>query len=128
MLSFDWRMEVKSDLFTVYSAKKFPGLAESTNLSRTVAEQGCRVRIRRDVPDEKKRREEWRLRRGVQKMSTAGKVARSSKNPIVSALALVAMAVMGEDRSIKIHKTSSTRVRATKDLRPRQIPFLMGSI
>jgi hypothetical protein len=47
--SFDWRMEVKSDLFTVYSAKKFPGLAESTNLSRTVAEQGCRVRIRRDV-------------------------------------------------------------------------------
>jgi hypothetical protein len=47
--SFDWRMEVKSDVFTVFSAKKFPGLAESTALSRTVAEQGCRVRIRRDV-------------------------------------------------------------------------------
>lgn len=47
--SFDWRMEVKSAEFTVYSAKKFPGLAESTTLSRTVAEQGCRVRIRRDV-------------------------------------------------------------------------------
>ncbi|KAE8449730.1 hypothetical protein EG329_007505 [Mollisiaceae sp. DMI_Dod_QoI] len=47
--SFDWRMEVKSHEFTVYSAKKFPGLAESTALSRTVAEQGCRVRIRRDV-------------------------------------------------------------------------------
>ncbi|CAL3966965.1 unnamed protein product [Diplocarpon coronariae] len=47
--SFDWRLEVKSDAFTVYSAKKFPGLAESTALSRTVAEQGCRVRIRRDV-------------------------------------------------------------------------------
>lgn len=47
--SFDWRMEVKSDKFTVYSAKKFPGLTESTALSRTVAEQGCRVRIRRDV-------------------------------------------------------------------------------
>lgn len=47
--SFDWRMEVKSAEFTVYSAKKFPGLAESTALSRTVAEQGCRVRIRRDV-------------------------------------------------------------------------------
>ena len=47
--SFDWRMEVKSCQFTVFSAKKFPGLAESTNLSRTVAEQGCRVRIRRDV-------------------------------------------------------------------------------
>ena len=47
--SFDWRMELKSDIFDVFSAKKFPGLAESTALSRTVAEQGCRVRIRRDV-------------------------------------------------------------------------------
>ncbi|KAK4226462.1 velvet factor-domain-containing protein [Podospora fimiseda] len=47
--SFDFRMEVKSQDFIVYSAKKFPGLAESTQLSRVVAEQGCRVRIRRDV-------------------------------------------------------------------------------
>lgn len=47
--SFDFRMEVKSVDFTVFSAKKFPGLKESTALSRTVAEQGCRVRIRRDV-------------------------------------------------------------------------------
>jgi len=44
-----WRLEVKSEPFTVFSAKKFPGLAESTVLSRVVAEQGCRVRIRRDV-------------------------------------------------------------------------------
>ncbi|KAI5800374.1 velvet factor-domain-containing protein [Peziza echinospora] len=43
------RVEVKSMPFTVFSAKKFPGLAESTALSRIVAEQGCRVRIRRDV-------------------------------------------------------------------------------
>ena len=47
--SFDWRVEVKSADFVVFSAKKFPGLAESTQLSRVVAEQGCRVRIRRDV-------------------------------------------------------------------------------
>ena len=47
--SFDYRLSVKSLPFTVFSAKKFPGLAESTMLSRTVAEQGCRVRIRRDV-------------------------------------------------------------------------------
>lgn len=46
--SFDFRMEVKSQDFVVYSAKKFPGLTESTALSRVVAEQGCRVRIRRD--------------------------------------------------------------------------------
>lgn len=44
-----FRLEVKSLPFNVYSAKKFPGLAESTSLSRIVAEQGCRVRIRRDV-------------------------------------------------------------------------------
>ncbi|KAI2634245.1 velvet factor-domain-containing protein [Hypomontagnella submonticulosa] len=43
------RMDLKSTDFIVYSAKKFPGLTESTSLSRTVAEQGCRVRIRRDV-------------------------------------------------------------------------------
>lgn len=43
------RMEVKSDVFRVFSAKRFPGLATSTVLSRTVAEQGCRVRIRRDA-------------------------------------------------------------------------------
>jgi len=43
------RMEVKSMPFIVFSAKKFPGLTESTSLSRMVAEQGCRVRIRRDV-------------------------------------------------------------------------------
>lgn len=44
-----FRLEVKSVPFAVFSAKKFPGLSESTPLSRTVAEQGCRVRIRRDV-------------------------------------------------------------------------------
>ena len=44
-----FRLEVKSIPFAVFSAKKFPGLSESTPLSRTVAEQGCRVRIRRDV-------------------------------------------------------------------------------
>lgn len=44
-----YRFEVKSVPFNVFSAKKFPGLTESTNISRIVAEQGCRVRIRRDV-------------------------------------------------------------------------------
>lgn len=44
-----YRLEVKSVPFSVFSAKRFPGLSESTNISRIVAEQGCRVRIRRDV-------------------------------------------------------------------------------
>jgi hypothetical protein len=48
------RMEVVSAPFQVFSAKKFPGLSESTELSRVVAEQGCRVRIRRDVRQRKR--------------------------------------------------------------------------
>ena len=47
--SIPWRLEVKSNPFQVYSAKKFPGLSESTEISRIVADQGCRVRIRRDI-------------------------------------------------------------------------------
>ena len=47
--SMAWRLEVKSTPFQVYSAKKFPGLSESTEISRIVADQGCRVRIRRDI-------------------------------------------------------------------------------
>jgi len=43
------RLEVKTVPFTVFSAKKFPGLTTSTPLSIQFAEQGCRVRIRRDV-------------------------------------------------------------------------------
>lgn len=74
------RLEVKSLPFTVFSAKKFPGLTESTSLSRMVAEQGCRVRIRRDV----------RMRRRDQKDSkdwddyedeTAAERARRTETP-----------------------------------------------
>ena len=45
----NYRLDVKSAPFVVYSAKKFPGLATSTTLCHVIAEQGCRVRIRRDV-------------------------------------------------------------------------------
>ena len=52
------RLEVKSIPFQVYSAKKFPGLATSTTLSKLVAEQGCRVRIRRDIRQRKRSRKQ----------------------------------------------------------------------
>lgn len=42
-------MSINSRVFDVYSAKRFPGLTESTALSRILAEQGSRIRIRRDV-------------------------------------------------------------------------------
>lgn len=43
------RGHIQSAPFQVFSAKKFPGLQPSTELSKLIAEQGCRVRIRRDV-------------------------------------------------------------------------------
>ncbi|KAL8286569.1 hypothetical protein RQP46_004586 [Phenoliferia psychrophenolica] len=40
---------ILTDTFTVYSSKKFPGMAQSTELSRQFAQQGLRLRIRRPV-------------------------------------------------------------------------------
>ncbi|EFY89394.1 VelB [Metarhizium acridum CQMa 102] len=37
-----------SDVFNVYSAKKFPGVCESTPLSKTFATQGIKIPIRKD--------------------------------------------------------------------------------
>ncbi|QIX01791.1 hypothetical protein AMS68_007308 [Peltaster fructicola] len=54
------RLDVRSSVFDVFSAKRFPGLSESTSLSRTFAEQGSRIRIRRDI----------RMRRGNNKPSS----------------------------------------------------------
>ena len=62
------RMDVVSTPFQVFSAKKFPGLQQSTSLSVMVAEQGCRVRIRRDT----------RQRKRPQKAEPEGDDARSS--------------------------------------------------
>jgi len=38
-----------SDSFQVYSAKKFPGVVESTPLSKAFASQGVKIPIRKDV-------------------------------------------------------------------------------
>ena len=43
------RSLVYSNPFTCFSAKKFPGLLESSTLSSAMADQGCKVRIRRDI-------------------------------------------------------------------------------
>ena len=37
-----------SDVFTVFSAKKFPGVVESTPLSKCFATQGIKIPIRKD--------------------------------------------------------------------------------
>jgi hypothetical protein len=60
----DWRMEIQTKPFIVFSAKKFPGLMESTTLSKMVADQGCRVRIRRDVRMRKREPKQDYDRRG----------------------------------------------------------------
>lgn len=38
-----------SEVFHVYSAKKFPGVCESTPLSKTFATQGIKIPIRKDA-------------------------------------------------------------------------------
>jgi len=38
-----------SEMFQVYSAKKFPGVIESTPLSKAFASQGIKIPIRKDV-------------------------------------------------------------------------------
>lgn len=81
------RLEVKSVPFQVFSAKKFPGLTESTSLSRTVAEQGCRVRIRRDVRMRKRDAKGGKDWEGYEE-ATADDRARMSATPEVSGYAM----------------------------------------
>ena len=49
---------VYSDKFQVYSAKKFPGVIESTSLSKVFAQQGIKIPIRKDTKSEKDEDEE----------------------------------------------------------------------
>lgn len=44
-----------SDVFQVYSAKKFPGVCESTALSKCFALQGIKIPIRKDGPSDSKK-------------------------------------------------------------------------
>ncbi|KAJ2452332.1 hypothetical protein EV183_003011 [Coemansia sp. RSA 2336] len=39
---------ITSAMFTVYSAKKFPGMEESTRLTKLFAEQGLKIRVRKE--------------------------------------------------------------------------------
>ncbi|KAI3645701.1 hypothetical protein MP228_008629 [Amoeboaphelidium protococcarum] len=40
---------IVSDVFHVYPAKRFPGMSESTELSRLFADQGIKIRIRKEL-------------------------------------------------------------------------------
>ncbi|KUJ23752.1 uncharacterized protein LY89DRAFT_1899 [Mollisia scopiformis] len=46
---FIWRIELNSAVFTVFNAKDFPGISESTTLTKTLSEQGVQVKTRRDT-------------------------------------------------------------------------------
>ncbi|KAJ2763817.1 hypothetical protein IWQ56_004719 [Coemansia nantahalensis] len=48
------RASTMSDPFTVYSPKRFPGMMESTPLSRMFADQGLRIRIRTEAGTKKR--------------------------------------------------------------------------
>lgn len=43
-----WHKSILSDIFTVHPQKEYPGLEESTHLSRTFADQGVRLRLRKE--------------------------------------------------------------------------------
>ncbi|KAI8330367.1 velvet factor-domain-containing protein [Chlamydoabsidia padenii] len=43
------RCSILSDVFQVYSPKSFPGMSESTFLTRSFSEQGVRIRIRKET-------------------------------------------------------------------------------
>ncbi|KAI8390955.1 velvet factor-domain-containing protein [Radiomyces spectabilis] len=47
-MSTQVQTEVCSDIFVVYSAKKFPGMTESTELSKCFARQGIKIAIRKE--------------------------------------------------------------------------------
>ncbi|KAI8805297.1 velvet factor-domain-containing protein [Cladochytrium replicatum] len=65
-------ISIISDIFNVYAAKKFPGMEESTQLSRTFAEQGLKIRIRKETRNRKGKDS------GVQERTTYGDVADGS--------------------------------------------------
>ncbi|KAJ2159272.1 hypothetical protein GGF46_003156 [Coemansia sp. RSA 552] len=48
------RASITSDVFFVYSPKRFPGMMESTLLSRVFASQGLRIRIRTEAGTKKR--------------------------------------------------------------------------
>lgn len=48
-----------SDCFTVYSAKRFPGVVESTALSKCFSMQGIKIPIRKEAPGRGGRHDEY---------------------------------------------------------------------
>ncbi|KAJ2718435.1 hypothetical protein GGI07_005759 [Coemansia sp. Benny D115] len=50
------RATILSDCFSVYSPKRFPGMMESTPLSKLFSEQGLRIRIRTEAGTKKRAR------------------------------------------------------------------------
>lgn len=43
------KASVTTELFQVYSIKDFPGISDSTDLSQCFADQGLKIRIRKDA-------------------------------------------------------------------------------
>lgn len=94
----DWRMEIKTAPFDVFSAKKFPGLMESTPLSKEVADQGCRVRIRREVRMRKREGKSNRHERREEDFSRHRTVTPASEDPNSAAARARSMSNSSEQR------------------------------
>ncbi|KAJ2615596.1 hypothetical protein H4S08_001165 [Coemansia sp. RSA 1365] len=97
------RASVTSDNFFVYSPKRFPGMMESTQLSRLFAEQGLRIRIRTEAGTKK------RGKKAVQ-TDTPSKRARVTANIDTQSSVLQPQSVdsMGMPSYISAHAASAS--------------------
>ncbi|CAG8561674.1 7898_t:CDS:2, partial [Cetraspora pellucida] len=100
-----------SEIFIVYSAKRFPGMEESTFLSRSFADQGLKIRIRKEI----------RIRRRLAK--------RKELEPIESADANRMKRARGDDRfDNDSHESSDLeiidRTQPTDEIRSKRTPDL----
>ncbi|CAG8439833.1 5207_t:CDS:2 [Scutellospora calospora] len=102
---------ILSDIFIVYSAKRFPGMEESTFLSRSFADQGLKIRIRKEI----------RIRRRLAK--------RKELEPIESADVNRMKRVRGDDRFDNDSRDSSDLEvtdlsQSTDEIRSKRTPDL----
>ncbi|KAL1930067.1 hypothetical protein VTP01DRAFT_1221 [Rhizomucor pusillus] len=77
-----YRQSVLTEEFIVYSAKKFPGMYESCPLARHFAEQGLKIRIRKE-PRKRNSKQRQKLKREAGSDDATGEETVSQEEPSV---------------------------------------------
>ncbi|OHE98274.1 hypothetical protein CORC01_06471 [Colletotrichum orchidophilum] len=77
--------EIESPAFQVHTARSYPGMSSSTDLTRHLSDQGCRLRIRKDSQVVKNRKRQFQYSmdseemRNVRQRQSMAQVAQRSK-------------------------------------------------